>query len=161
MIRTYYCQTGVSLIEILVTTMIVSIGLVGLAALQANSLRFNHQAYMRSVASSQAEAMIERMTANPVGMAAGYYDNLSGTGSNPSCTTCNTQQIANRDRFEWNTANASMLPSGQGNVRKAADGVHTITMLWDGNRTGVSGTNCSGDPTVDLTCLKLSIDLSN
>jgi len=49
------------------------------------------------------------------------------------------------------------LPSGQGTVSGGgANSVFTITVMWDDARTGATGTNCSGDTTVDLTCFTLS-----
>ena len=47
--------------------------------------------------------------------------------------------------------------SGHGVVTSALDAsgttrLFTITVMWDEERTGVNGTGCSGDPTVDLKC---------
>ena len=151
-------QTGSSLIEILVTTLILSIGLLGLAALQANSLRFNQDAYFRSVATSQTDIMVDRMHANLAGVSNGLYDNISGIGSNPGCSTCTSAEVAQRDAFEWNSQNNTLLPSGQGTVTVAGD-VHTITLRWDGRRTGATGLGCSGNPDVDLNCLQIDVRL--
>lgn len=40
-------QHGFTLLEILITVIVVAIGLLGLAGLQVTSLRYNHQAYLR------------------------------------------------------------------------------------------------------------------
>jgi prepilin-type N-terminal cleavage/methylation domain-containing protein len=54
-------QRGVSLIEVLVTLLVLSIGLVGIALLHLNSLKFAHSSYYTSVASSAAVDLEERL----------------------------------------------------------------------------------------------------
>ncbi len=152
-------QAGSSLIEILVTILILSVGLLGLAALQTNALRFNQDAYQRMVASQQADNMLDRMNANAVGISSGLYNSVSGIGTNPSCTTvCTPQQMAQRDSFEWNTQNQQLLPSGQGTVTMQ-NNVYRVTVYWDARRTGATGLGCSGNPAVDLNCLRVDLRL--
>jgi type IV pilus assembly protein PilV len=55
---------GFSLMEVLVALLVLAIGLLGLAALQAQGLRYNHDAYVRSQATSLAYDIIDRMRAN-------------------------------------------------------------------------------------------------
>jgi type IV pilus assembly protein PilV len=54
-------QRGVTLIEVLVTLLVLSIGLVGIALLHLNSLKFTHSSYYTSVASSVALDLEERL----------------------------------------------------------------------------------------------------
>lgn len=56
-------QTGFTLIEILVTVIVLSIGLLGLAGLQATSFKFNSTAYQRSQATSLAYDIADRIRA--------------------------------------------------------------------------------------------------
>ena len=100
-------QQGASLIEILVTVLIVSIGLLGLAALQVNSMRYNHDAYMRSIALTQAQAMADRIRANPAAADLGSYNNITAIGSDVDCSSsCTPQQMAQHDIFAWNSSQA-------------------------------------------------------
>ena len=152
-------QSGFGLLEVLVSLIVLSVGLLGLAGLQATAMRFNHDAEMRSQVIVQAYAMADRMRANRTGVIDGNYDNLSGTpASTPSCTSCSPADTATRDLFEWNTANTNLLPAGQG-VVTANGSNHTITIRWDNDRTGATGTNCSGNGTVDLMCLTISVQI--
>ena len=153
-----YKQAGTSLIEILISVIILAIGLLGLAALQINSTHFNHSAYLRSVAVSQANDIIDRMRANPNGVDDGDYNNLSGTPAHPGCSSCTPAEIAQLDLFEWNSANASLLPSGQGIINISGNHMN-ITLMWDNDRSGATGTGCSGDSSVDLTCLTMGVQL--
>ncbi len=149
---------GFTLLEILVSVVVLSIGLLGLAALQSTSMRFNHDASLRSIATSQVNAMIDYMRANPQGITAGNYNNISGIpGSAPNCSTvCTPAQIATLNAFQWNTDNATYLPSGRGTVT-ANGALFRVTVMWDNDRSGALGTNCSGNHAVDLTCLTMQV----
>ena len=95
-------QNGFTLVEILISVVVLSIGLLGLAALQINMIRYNHSAQLRSIAISQANSMIDRMRANYSGVKAGYYNNISGIPSAPSCSTCTSSETATKDANKWN-----------------------------------------------------------
>lgn len=151
-------DAGFSMLEILVSLVVLSIGLLGLAALQTTAMRFNHDGHLLSIAVSQANMMADRMRANKAGVTAGDYNTLSGIPTPPACTTCSPAQRAQKDLYDWNTRNAAALPSGQGTVT-AAGGLFSITVRWDNERTGVTGTGCSGDSSVDLACVTVSLQL--
>lgn len=155
----YYLQQGFTLIEVLVSVIVLAVGLLGLAALQTTALRFNHDAQLRSIAVLQVNTMADRMRANKVGVTNGNYNALSGIPtSTPSCTSCNPSDIAQRDLYQWNSTNNQVLPGGTGTVTVNGN-LHTITIMWDQDRTGATGTNCSGNTQVDLTCVRLSVEL--
>lgn len=153
-------QTGISMVEVLVAIVVLSFGLLGLAGLQADGLRSNNDAYMRSQATLLAYDMLDRMRANLQGVENGFYDDLfSTTPADPECieSGCTIQQMSQHDAFEWNEKLAELLPGGQGLVTGSGAGsIFTITVMWDERRTGATGTNCSGDPQVDLACFSLS-----
>lgn len=115
-------QSGFTLLEILVAIVVLSIGLLGLAGLQAASLNNNQTAYYRSIATQQAYDMADRMRANLAGVGTGDYDGLSGTPEDPGCiatedTGCeDLEDVAATDYFQWRAANAALLPGGNGTV---------------------------------------------
>ncbi|HQU16870.1 MAG: type IV pilus modification protein PilV [Chromatiales bacterium 21-64-14] len=151
-------QRGVGLVDVLIALVVLSIGLLGLAGLQAKSLKFNHSAYLKSQATLQAYDMADRMRANMPGVTAGDYNAISGIAAAPAnctATNCNSGQMAQFDAFQWNTDNRNLLPSGQGTVTRNGN-AFTITVMWDDQRTGATGTACSGNPKVDLTCFQTS-----
>ena len=53
-------ERGFSLIEVLVAMLVLAIGLLGLAALQAQGMRFNHDAYVRTSATNLASDIIDK-----------------------------------------------------------------------------------------------------
>lgn len=151
-------QQGFSLLEVLIGAVILAVGLLGIAALQARAIRDNHSAQLRATAVTQINNIIDRMQSNYAGINAGAYNSISGPGTMPSCTSCTSAQIAQRDIYQWNTANAQLLPSGQGSVTRNGNRFH-ITVFWDNDRTGAAGTNCSGNTNIDLTCLRVEVEL--
>lgn len=136
-------QAGFTLLEILVAIVVISIGLLGLAGLQASSLTNNQIAHYRSIATQQANDMGDRMRANLQGVANGNYDNLTATiPADPDCVTnvCNAAQMATADHSQWNNNNLRMLPGGGGTVVAGANGIFTITISWS-ERSALAGQN--------------------
>lgn len=125
---------GFTLLEVLIAIVIFSIGLFGIAGLQASGMRFTQGSQLRLVAVSQAEAIADRMRANPAGVVEGHY-NLEGetlggempTAFTKDCgtNTCNREDLAIYDLVTWNgptaddapaESNAEALPDGAGVV---------------------------------------------
>lgn len=152
-------QQGVGFIEVLISLVVLTIGLLGLVALQAAAIRFNYDGQQRSVAVMQVHVMADRIRTNQSGATAGNYNNINSTvtvPSNPSCTTCSPAEVAQRDTYEWITAIRNLLPRGEGQVI-GAGGLYTIKVMWDSQKTGATGINCSDNPQVDLTCIQVSV----
>jgi len=154
---------GFTMIEVLVAIFVLAIGLLGLAGLQANSLKNNTSAYTRSQAQLLAYDMLDRMRANMQGVANGNYDDLlSTTPTDPNCigSGCSVAALAQHDAYEWTAILSQTLPSGTGLVSGSGAGsIFTITVMWDDERTGATGKGCTEDYTIDLTCFTLSSTL--
>ncbi len=136
-------QTGFSLIEVLVSALILSIGLVGVAGLQALSLKNNQSAFMRSQATALAYDLADRMRTNVSGATAGFYDPAAAAATANCSTTigCTSQQLAQNDLSEWIAALAANLPLGAGFVcidSTPYDGDGTANPQCDGNGTNFS-----------------------
>ena len=129
------------MIEVLVTVVIMAVGLLGLAGLQATSLRNNESAYQRSQATQLAYDMLDRMRVNTTGVADGSYDSIDTTppGSYTDCEAndCTPSTMATFDDGDWHDKIAAVLPLGTGSVAGAGTGsVFTITITWDDNHDG-------------------------
>ncbi len=110
-------QRGLTLMELLITVVILSIGLLGLAGLQFHSLRGNQNAYMSSIATAQVWDAADRLRANIAGVEGGKYDNLVVSGvEDPGCISegCDSGDLALYDAHVWHGRNAELLPGGQG-----------------------------------------------
>jgi type IV pilus assembly protein PilV len=104
---------GMTLVEVLVTLVIVSVGLLGVAALQLTSLRNNYDAYVRSQAAMLAADILDRMRANRGDALAGRY--VAVVGVAPGVGT--TWQA---DLTAWKATLAAQLPNGDGAVQTTA-----------------------------------------
>jgi type IV pilus assembly protein PilV len=68
-------QRGFSMIEVLVSLIVIGVGMLGLSGLQIVSMKGTSNAHSRNVATMLAFELGERMRANPEGVAGGYYAN--------------------------------------------------------------------------------------
>ena len=141
-------QAGAGLIEVLVAVVVLAIGLLGMAGLQASALRGNQSSYARSQAVMLSYYMLDMMRADRNRAVLGDYntDNNATPGavlspvSNPADFSANT--LADNTRQDWLTAIKTGLgDSAQtcGAIRCAATGECTIQITWDDERAGGSG----------------------
>lgn len=136
-------QHGFSLLEILIALVILSIGLLGLAALQTMSLRMGHDSYQRTQATMLAYDMVDRIRANPAGLAAGRYDAVAftdnPTGADCVTSTCTSDDLANYDIRTWQTTLAAKLSQGQGSIdTDVLTAQRTFTIQWRENDVPVT-----------------------
>ncbi len=118
-------QSGFSLIEVLVTMVVVAVGLLGFAGLQAHSLKSNRTSLQRSYATMLAYDIIDCMRVNRAGAdAAGYNINIG--------TPAVAGGIAGNDLVNWKTALGTSLPGGDGSVVVNNRNV-TVTVQWNEN----------------------------
>lgn len=55
------CQKGFTLLEVLIAVLVLSIGLLGVAAMQMKSMQSAHLSYQRSIANLAAQDAVERL----------------------------------------------------------------------------------------------------
>ena len=118
---------GFSLIEVLVAMVVLSLGLLGLAALQMTSLRFNQSSQMRTQATTLASDIFDCMRANRTAAKAGSYASAFTAGP-PAGATIYEQDLKN-----WKTRITSLLgATAQGEIvgPDAVDGKYKVTIRW-------------------------------
>jgi type IV pilus assembly protein PilV len=149
-------QHGFTLLEVLIALLILSIGLLGLAALQTTGLRSTQMASMRTQATQVVYDITDRMRANPAGVAAGEY--VIALAEAPADTSA--AGTALNDLTEWRDR-VEKLPGGKSEITQCntADGcdglTHIITVYWDEARTGATDTHCPPLSKDDLRCFRL------
>lgn len=121
-------QRGATLVEVLVTAVIISVGLLGVAALHLTSLRHSTDSNHRSKATWFANDIIERMRANKTAAENGEYVIDYGATMAPGT-------LAQNDVNEWKNLLGSGrgLPNGDGEITITPTGsvnVFEIKIRW-------------------------------
>ena len=100
-------QAGFSLLEVLIATLVLSAGLLGLAGLQIAGMKTTHNSYQMQQATWLVHDLLERMRVNRAGAYAGNYngtlDGATACGTAPTCavaTACTKAETANIDLFQ-------------------------------------------------------------
>lgn len=139
---------GYSLLEVLVAILVLSIGVLGVAAMLTSTLRETRGAANHSKAVALAWDMVERIRANrAAGMA--YESDEDATGGSRGCRathandtpqSCSSEDLAAHDIHEWKTALADRehgLPEGSGSIEinaSTAPPTYTVTVSWTEGR---------------------------
>ena len=100
---------GFTLLEALIGFLILSIGMLGIASLQAISLKAGKTSVYGSVAIMKVDELFESMRVNP-----SVLVTYTGAGVNNGCTgikICTPVQLAEDDVFWWNSNLKAGLPS--------------------------------------------------
>lgn len=153
-------QSGLTLLEIMVTLVILSLGLLGLAGLQMTGLKNNRAAYYNAVAGQAVQDISERLrvdvtTRNAV--TGGTVRTVSGSND-----SCNAEVDTFNDRV---ACVASNLPNGQARIAELIANPKSmyIAMRWTNlELNGARGwaadtarnpaTSACGAPAVDTSC---------
>jgi type IV pilus assembly protein PilV len=124
-------QRGMTLVEVLVTMVLLSVGLLGVAALQVSSLKSNQESYVRSQAAMLAADMLDRMRANQAGFRLGNYDMANDASGFDQTGTAGT--LAATDIAAWQATIDRLLPGldteAAGRVVRV-NRIVTITIRW-------------------------------
>ena len=110
---------GASMIEILVSLVIVAFGLLGLLGLQARALTFQKESFDGRAAAELANQISDRIRANMLGFRdRSYFDDMNPPGDVPmafaACAipaACTSAEIAARDQARWQEEVRRRMPS--------------------------------------------------
>ncbi|WP_375740175.1 type IV pilus modification protein PilV [Pseudomonas boanensis] len=164
-------QRGLTLIEVLVTILILSIGLLGMAGLQARLQQSEMEAYQRAQALLLLDDMANRIAANRNAAPAYVTGTSSPLGAGMTCPTSTATQ-RERDVSEWcntlqgvaetsGTAKVGSMVGARGCVQSLGSNQYMITIAWQGltpisappsgvacganNYNGATGSSCTDD----------------
>lgn len=132
-------QYGFSMLEVLITVLILSFGLLGMASMVTTGMKSNLTSHYRSVATQQTQDIADRMRANLAGVRSGSYDALeTNIPASNDCVAagCDAAQIAVYDHAQWNTANSILLPGGTGTIAGNLAIGFVITVMWTEKEMG-------------------------
>lgn len=135
-------QTGTSMIEVLVTIVIIAFGLLGMAGLQSRMQVSEVEAYQRAQALLLLNDMANRIATNR--NAAASYVTGSAVGADSNCATdFSGTSIPTVDKREWclalqgaaeleGTSKLGAMIGGRGCVDDLGSGEYMITIAWQG-----------------------------
>lgn len=136
-------QTGATLIEVMVSALIVAFGVLAMIALQSNAIKFSKTSEYRSIATLLANDLADRMRVNASQAALAtsspydVTDTYSRSKAVPArleckdATNCSADELAKRDVGEWKRALYFSLPGGNGYVKtNATDRVVDVWVAW-------------------------------
>jgi len=126
-------MTGSAMIEALLAAFLLSIALLGAAAVQVNSMRQINGVSARTLADSYARKMLESMRTNRAGLTSGIYNAVSATVADPGClsTGCSTGDDIGKADINQFYSDVSNLPSGSGSVSGTGpQNAYTVTVTW-------------------------------
>ena len=158
-------NNGFTLLEVMIAMVIFAVGMLGLAGIQSVSLQNEHASYSRSQAILLAYEMADKLKANPGGSINYVVDAnttaISGYSGDTMCidNSCTITDMVKFDLGLWKAAVSTLLPGGQASITNPTPLNHTITVHWDEDRTGATGTTCPVTGAVDLRCFQLSVRL--
>jgi type IV pilus assembly protein PilV len=136
-------QRGASLIEVLVTIVITSIGLLGLAGMQSRLQLSEMESYQRAQALLLLEDMASKISTNRAGAAA-YDTGGAALGVGMACpVTDPTSTLAELDSAEWCMAlqgaaelrggsNVGAMIGARGCVQQLPNDDYLVTVAWQG-----------------------------
>lgn len=152
-------QRGVTLVESMIALLVISIGLLGIAALQLTAMSQNTSSLNHSQAVWIANNMADRIRANvcDINQAPTYngIDTINGYSQDCSGNFCNNLQMVVADAADW-TDMVQTLPAGRGTV-VLNNSILTISVMWDDDGTGANGTGCNPANANDLTCYRVAV----
>lgn len=134
-------QAGASMIEVLVTMVIIAFGLLGMAGLQMRMQTSEIESYQRSQALLLLNDMANRISANRTSAADYLVAAGNPVGAGFNCSTA-TGTLAERDLGEWcnalkgaaeilGSSNVGAMVGGRGCV-ESVDGDYLVTIAWQG-----------------------------
>lgn len=125
---------GFTLLEALIGFLVLSIGMLGIASLQALSLKAGKSSVYGSVAVMKVEELLESMRANPTGLPA-YAGGGAANGCTGTAITCTADALAADEVFLWKANLTAGLPASVGTTVKveplAGSNMATVTVTVD------------------------------
>lgn len=141
-------QSGVGLIEVLIAVLVLSIGFLGIAALQVRSLSMNNSSMARSVATMDSYSILDAMRAD-LANAQNLAYNITVYGNACPATT---DTLAHTQLTQW----CNQLAAGLGASASTTGtidcigslGICTVTVSYDDSKSESSATDTTGTQTV-------------
>lgn len=118
-------EYGVSLVEVLIAVLVLSVGVLGAASLQLNAMRYSASAGYSTQAAIISRDILDRMRANPSALASYATASISG-----ACTaSAGGASIVLADIADFTRAVTCQLPGADASIAVAGRRV-TVSIAW-------------------------------
>jgi type IV pilus assembly protein PilV len=140
---------GFSLIEVLVTLVILSLGLLGVAGLLVNGISNAASSEALTKANQLAAEMADRIRANPAIAVSASSEYITTYADTVASLGTGTLSIAKKDKSDWLSSLATQLPLGDGKITSGVSGSVRkldIEIRWNnciGTLTDAEKTSCN------------------
>lgn len=158
-------EQGLGLLEVLITLLILSVGLLGASAMRlqaqaaAQDVEWQHQALLA------VQAITQAMRSNPSAVAQGAYtaehthDTLGPAAHHPCHNrACHPTARAEHDVLAWRAHLATQLPDGQGILQSIGPTKRRIVVMWSSPSTHATSVCPAPWPHVG-SCWVLEVEL--
>jgi type IV pilus assembly protein PilV len=146
-------HTGFTLVEVLVSLTLLAVGMLGMTALQNESLKFNNAALTDSQAQFLLQDMSERIRANKNtnNYVVAYTDELAAVTVDCAAATCTENQMALWDMTQWRDTVADTLPQGESQILfNPLNRTYVISVRYDWSQLGGEDIT-NGKRTISIT----------
>ncbi len=178
-------RAGFSLVEVMVALMVISVGLLGIAKMQALALSSTSNARSRSLAALEAASLASTMRADrsywtstaadpnvaittaPVGFTADDTALVApGAGCSSASACTNPAQLAAQDVTDWANALSTAIPGGAATIKctVATATVPTscrITLTWTENLVQLNTATATGATQADTKAALANVATTN
>jgi len=144
----YFSQQGAGLLEILITLLLVTIGILGFASLQVSALKQSQSAMDRSLVVGQVYSMVDMMRADSQTQDYSVY-NVALSASTPSGSSYQAQAVQ-----VWRRNLSTQLNGARGQISCVVRACQ-ITVEWDDSRAALNESD-----TKALAVSQFSVDIT-
>jgi type IV pilus assembly protein PilV len=160
-------QAGASLIEVLVSVLVLAVGMLSMAALQSSTMRYGKLAEFKTNAAQLAEDLTDRMQSNPAGVRNGDYVVSTAWTATPNpvtvppvapcvaddsiCIPLVATAVAKSDLAQWRNASIPLMPGAALFTQRVGGANSSVMDIWIGwqEPTAVGGKDAAAEATVN------------
>ena len=155
-------EQGLGLIEVLIATLVLSVGLLGAKLVQSQAQAAAQQADWQHQALRSAQDMAQAMRSNPWALEQGAYTAPPlDTAQAPTLQACDTSPCdpvarAQHDVQQWRQRLAERLPHGRGALLAEGPTQRRLVVMWQ-SPTQNESTACPAPWPSEFSCLSLGV----
>ncbi|CAA6801929.1 MAG: Unknown protein [uncultured Thiotrichaceae bacterium] len=160
-LASYSSQRGFNIVEVLVATLVASIGMLGIASLQINSVNTASVSYTHTQAMSSLQQMVDLLRADSSAAKAGNYNLPSGNGTtlvsfaDMTATPSSTDSIATQKTYYWLKNLEASLPNSSAGIACDTEGMCALRIRFQNADRKKSVSSMNGATLIQTVSVQL------